>query len=213
MGRITGLEDIREVPPKVRRMYMAVLQLLDEGADAASISVSSITERAGIGKGTAYEYFDTKDEIIACAIVYQMQSIFGCLEKALGQLGTFREQMDFLFEQAEKKDGEMQCILRFVHMTTDNSEFSRMVREKMDSEAFAPYMPTNILGKILRQGIERGEVRGDVPVDYLVCSIFAYMLTHMMLTMDAGVWEGAILIRSMMRQKALEELEGESSSE
>ena len=53
MGRITGLEEIGHVPPKVRQMYGAVIELLEEGMDMEDIRVSTITERAGIGKGTA----------------------------------------------------------------------------------------------------------------------------------------------------------------
>ena len=33
MGRITGLEEIGHVPPKVRQMYGAVIELLEEGMD------------------------------------------------------------------------------------------------------------------------------------------------------------------------------------
>ena len=54
MSRITGLEEMGHVPPKVRQMYEAVIQLLEEGMDMEDIRVSTITERAGIGKGTAY---------------------------------------------------------------------------------------------------------------------------------------------------------------
>ncbi len=67
MGKINGLEDIHRVPPKVCQMYKAVIQMLEQGVDAGSIHVSDITEKAGIGKGTAYEYFDTREEIVACA--------------------------------------------------------------------------------------------------------------------------------------------------
>ena len=64
-GKIANYEDIRQLPPKVRQMYIAVIQMLEEGADPANIRVSTITEKAGIGKGTAYEYFDSKEEIVA----------------------------------------------------------------------------------------------------------------------------------------------------
>ena len=57
MGKMTGLEEIRDVPPKVLGMYRAVVELIEEGADIAGLRVSTITDRAGIGKGTAYEYF------------------------------------------------------------------------------------------------------------------------------------------------------------
>lgn len=104
MGKVTGLEDIHHVPPKVNQMYEAVMQLLEEGADVADIRVSTITERAGIGKGTAYEYFDTKEEIVACAIVYHIQRLFSWLEETLEAQRDFRAQVTFLLDTVEQKN-------------------------------------------------------------------------------------------------------------
>ena len=64
MSKITGLEAPNQVPPKVTAMYRAVSTLLREDKDISEMSVSMITGLAGIGKGTAYEYFDSKEEII-----------------------------------------------------------------------------------------------------------------------------------------------------
>ena len=58
---------------KIEKMYQAVIFLLDKGKDINSIKVADITERAGIGKGTAYEYFESKEEIIANAMKYNMK--------------------------------------------------------------------------------------------------------------------------------------------
>ena len=135
MGKVTGLEDIHHVPPKVNQMYEAVMQLLEEGADVADIRVSTITERAGIGKGTAYEYFDTKEEIVACAIVYHIQRLFSWLEETLEAQRDFRAQVTFLLDTVEQKNRCKEGFLRFVHMMTSNSGFDRMVREKMNEEA------------------------------------------------------------------------------
>ena len=44
-----------ELAPKVKATYQAVILLLMEGADINNLTVSEITGRAGIGKGTAYE--------------------------------------------------------------------------------------------------------------------------------------------------------------
>ena len=63
MSKITGLEAPNQVPPKVTAMYRAVSTLLREDKDISEMSVSMITGLAGIGKGTAYEYFDSKEEI------------------------------------------------------------------------------------------------------------------------------------------------------
>ncbi len=50
-------ETENELKPKVRALYEAVLELLNENADISTMKVSDITSRAGIGKGTAYDYF------------------------------------------------------------------------------------------------------------------------------------------------------------
>ena len=76
MGKITGLEEPREIPSKVLLLYEAVEQLIVEGVDLNAICVSAITGKAGIGKGTAYEYFDTKEDILACAIMFYIDTLY-----------------------------------------------------------------------------------------------------------------------------------------
>ena len=55
------------LPEKVRLLYEAVLAMVTNGWDINRMKVSDITAQAGIGKGTAYEYFSSKEEIIANA--------------------------------------------------------------------------------------------------------------------------------------------------
>ena len=207
MGKITGLESANQVPPKVRRMYAAVIQLIEEGADATGIRVSTITDRAGIGKGTAYEYFDSKEEIVACAVVYQIQRVFEWLENVLAEKKSFGEQLNFLLEKMSAQDGRKYAFLRFVHMLTDNSEFSRMVREKMAAEEFSPYLPTHVFGRILKQGVERGELRADVPLEYLIYNIFAHLLTYMMaVTSEECFRVDSKMIRPLVYQGIMNEI-------
>ena len=99
MGKITGLEDIGKVPPKVEKLYGAVRQLIQEGADVTNIKVSSLTELAGIGKGTAYEYFDTKEEIVACAVVYHVAVMMDWLRLRFHEKGSFAESLDFMLDE------------------------------------------------------------------------------------------------------------------
>ncbi|MCI9278941.1 MAG: TetR/AcrR family transcriptional regulator [Lachnospiraceae bacterium] len=180
MYKITGLEDIHQVPAKVRQMYMAVLQLFEQGEEAGSIRVSAITEMAGIGKGTAYEYFDSKEEMVACALVYQIQCIFDWLGNMLEEKGSFREQLDFILDEMEVQEERRCCFLRCVHIMTDYSEFSRMIQEKITREEFKPYLPTNVFGRMLRRGVERGELRNDLPLDYLVYCLFSHLVSYLL---------------------------------
>ena len=168
------------MPPKVLAMYDAVIAMLAEGVDAVNIRVSTITERAGIGKGTAYEYFDTKDKIVACAIAYHLRRIFAWLGGQLESRKNFGEQVNFLLDVVEEKEHCKEGFLRFVQMMVSNSELNRMVREKVGREEFAPYLPANVFGKVLRQGVERGELRGDLPVEYMIHCVFSHVLSYMM---------------------------------
>lgn len=180
MSKITGLEDIRQVPPKVRQMYTAVIELFEEGTEAVNLRVSTITERAGIGKGTAYEYFDTKEELVACAMIYQMQCVFDWLGRVLEEKNSFREQLNFLLDEMEKQEERRHCFLRFVHMMTAQSEFSGIIRNKIAEPEFAPYLPTTVFRKVLRRGVERGELREDLPMDYLIYCLFSHLLSYML---------------------------------
>lgn len=179
MSKITGLEEISRVPPKVSKMYEAVMALMVEGTDVSGIRVSTITERAGIGKGTAYEYFDTKEEIVVCAIVNKIQSIFGWLESVLLEKESFGEQLEFLLDEMGKKDGREYCFIKFVHMLTDTSELSKMVREKVAREEFAPYQPVKVFENVLQRAVDRGELRADLPLEYMIYCLFSHLITYM----------------------------------
>ena len=59
----------------------AVFSLLDQG-DISKITVSMIAEEANIGKGTIYEYFDSKENIFCFAIESR-------LDFFINRLGSF----------------------------------------------------------------------------------------------------------------------------
>ena len=87
---------------KIEKMYQAVILLLDEGKDINSIKVSDITEQAGIGKGTAYEYFESKEEIIANAMKYNMKKQTDSLYCMNEEAQSFRERVMQTFSWIEK---------------------------------------------------------------------------------------------------------------
>lgn len=80
-----------QYPPKVRAMYEAVLQLFASGRELVNLKVEEITRMAGIGKGTAYEYFSTKEEIVIGALDYGARCYMEVLFQLLEEKKTFRE--------------------------------------------------------------------------------------------------------------------------
>ena len=45
-------------------LYEAALRLIARGVNPAAMKVQQIADEAGIGKGTVYEYFASKEEIL-----------------------------------------------------------------------------------------------------------------------------------------------------
>lgn len=61
--------------PKEQQLLDAAIAIIDEGGTPLhSLKVADIAARAGIGKGTVYEYFDSKEELICEALCYRTRS-------------------------------------------------------------------------------------------------------------------------------------------
>lgn len=55
-------------------IYQAALELIAQGASPAAMKVQDIAQAAGIGKGTVYEYFSSKEEILRGMALYCFDS-------------------------------------------------------------------------------------------------------------------------------------------
>ena len=179
MGKITGIEAAHEVPPKVLLLYAAVEQLIVEGQDLSAVKVSTITEKAGIGKGTAYDYFETKDDIIACALIYHTRKMCEELANDILKKESFEEKINFLLDEIERGNGRRQYFLRFVHDLTENTGYCQLVRQKMSSKEFKGYMPVSLFQKIVKESVARGEIRCDLPTEYVISCVASRMFMYM----------------------------------
>lgn len=213
MAKITGCEDFGQIPPKVLKLYEAVNQLLEEGADPGSLRVSTITDRAGIGKGTAYEYFDSKDEIVIYAVVYQMQMAMMELEKGLQERKSFREQINFLLDEVSAQEGQQNSFLKQIYLLTDNTEFSRQVQGIMASAALKKYQLVQLFRQLLGEAVERGELRKDLPLDYMVYSMGGRVLAYMVAVSGGDLQIELSRMRDLMYKGIMEELSENAENE
>lgn len=213
MAKITGCEDFGQIPPKVLKLYEAVNQLLEEGADPGSLRVSTITDRAGIGKGTAYEYFDSKDEIVIYAVVYQMQMAMMGLEKGLQERKSFREQINFLLDEVSAQEGQQNSFLKQIYLLTDNTEFSRQVQGIMASAALKKYQLVQLFRQLLGEAVERGELRKDLPLDYMVYSMGGRVLAYMVAVSGGDLQIELSRMRDLMYKGIMEELSENAENE
>lgn len=62
------------MPNKRDRIFAAVIEHIKKDGLLTNIRVAEIAKDAGVGKGTVYEYFSSKEHIIAETIIYMLES-------------------------------------------------------------------------------------------------------------------------------------------
>lgn len=110
-----------EYPPKVKAMFEAVLELFESGKGLSSLTVSEITARAGIGKGTAYEYFSSKEEIIAGALNYEAKKHMKIIGNLVKEECSFREILMKGFDMMDSVFGKQRGFALILRIIRDDS--------------------------------------------------------------------------------------------
>lgn len=152
--------------------------MFTEGADLTDITVFNITNRAGIGKGTAYDYFDSKEELIACAIVYLTRRMTERLLAELGEKGSFENQIICLFAWIDDRIGEQKCFTRFMHLMSDHSGISQMLHHKIETGKIEMPFPIVLFQRMLEKAVREGEVRTDLPMEYMVYTVYSRLVSY-----------------------------------
>lgn len=106
------LKNIFAPSEKVQKMYEAISELVQEKKEIASLKVSDITSRAGIGKGTAYEYFSSKEEIIVHASLWLCLQQNKEMEKELQRYRDFKSKFMFLLEWMQKHKEQNDLVMK-----------------------------------------------------------------------------------------------------
>ena len=124
--------------------------------------IADIAQAAGIGKGTVYEYFQSKDEIITATFRTFMNTVGEHIGWRWLHLRDPLEKLEAFFKAwGEVLDGEFQDYLEVIL-----DFWAESIRQEKSSQAFdlselyAEYRAT--LESVLREAIEAGEIK---PVD------------------------------------------------
>lgn len=164
-----------ETNEKVLAMYRAVCELAEDGYELSDVKVSDITARAGIGKGTAYEYFRSKEEILLRAMEYDFTQQYQELRQALECSLSFKKAVEYAFDWIERNMSRKRLAyqtLKFVdelrkkakHMEED------CVRQKMKKGAG---LFDEILDILAELGKKEGIIRHDIVQELVRVEIYS----------------------------------------
>lgn len=168
----------KELSPKVKALYEAVEELIFENIDVKEIKVSDITDRAGIGKGTAYEYFRNKEEIISSAMLYHIDLICRQMIEKLEEVKNFSETMRFLLCCIDREIKKRDCLIQFIHLISDNGLIGKVLQKKIKEKNQDVCMPRDVIARMVRVGIENGDISKELPLDYVSMEIASRVIIY-----------------------------------
>ena len=76
------------------KIFQGVLSLAQQGVPLYEVKVQAIATAAGLGKGTLYEYFSSKEEILAATMLWCMERELGALEEQLDAGTSFESKLE-----------------------------------------------------------------------------------------------------------------------
>ncbi len=137
-------------------IFQGLINLMKEGANPYCIKVSDIAKAANIGKGTVYDYFDSKEEAISKAIIY---NIFIEINIALERIKSKDNFRDMFYEVLKIIVDNIENNLSTFNMlwsTGGVQEFYEyLVDDKYDLSDFITIV-NNEVDRLLKLGFNEG---------------------------------------------------------
>lgn len=159
-------------------ILLAAMELFREKG-FASTRIIDIAEKAGIGKGTVYAYFQSKDEIISYIVREVVRKDYEAFFCRVEEKETAREQLMEYIAGSEKmidKYGPYAVLFKdqIIDNPNVNSEEVQLLAFEMAEEQY------HRVRKIVEKGIARGEISGadsHLPAVFVLTVVGAYMST------------------------------------
>lgn len=147
----------------------------------AGTVMAEIAARAGIGKGTIYEYFKSKEDLFFAVFEWYARKSSTSATVSISALsGSVSERLEALNESIMNSWGELRDVFSLVFEFWAASASSQM-RQKFKDEfrkAYEDYR--RIVSSLIRDGIDQGEFRFDIDPESVAAAL-------------VGTWDALLL--------------------
>lgn len=136
------------------RIFRSALQLFAEHGFTAT-TVEEITEAADVGKGTFFNYFRNKEDVLSALAEVQLDKYAHAIQAAESGALTPRQALRELWLRLPEEPGRSQALVRSLMVVFLTSQ---AIREKMSRSL---EHGREMLGRLFKRAQERGEARRD----------------------------------------------------
>jgi AcrR family transcriptional regulator len=139
----------------------------------ASTRVADIAERAGVGKGTVYEYFSSKEELLFAVFEITNAEISLRMDDALAAGGSSEEKLHNVLRLGAEviaEQVEMQPVILDFWAAARGKDFE----ETYHRAVVASYSHfRNLFATFVHEGQERGEFKTSIDAEALAATVVA----------------------------------------
>lgn len=152
--------------PKEAAIYDAVKTLLSKGVDIRDMKISEIAYTAGIGKGTVYEYFSSKEELLIKAIAYNIVKEIETVKEYVAKKDAFKEKFYAVFESVYKNKDRGCIMFNIVSKMPEEIFKNKMLSEKLGEQLLNRIK--NFILEFVRIGVEQGVILENNDEEYIM---------------------------------------------
>lgn len=158
------------------RVVDAARAVFSEGS--AEASLEAVARAAGVGIGTLYRHFPTREALFEAVYRHEVQQLAALatqLEAEAGPVEALRQWMRSFVRFVATKKGMVQALA--VVVTKDSALYS-----------YSSDMLTRAIGGLLRHAVAAGEIRSDIGAEDLLHALVGMCYTH-----DGAGWQKSVL--------------------
>lgn len=147
-------------------IFNGVMKLMNEGVNIHTIKVADIAKSVGIGKGTVYEYFKSKDEILEKSLIYCMNlSLNKAIEK-IDNANGFKEKIYTMLEIAKCNVQEFNSGNGFLFSNMGTCEFAYLMKSENKEFKYRENIINKSIEDVISVGIEEEVIKCQRDKEY-----------------------------------------------
>ena len=147
-------------------IFNGVMKLMNEGVNIYTIKVADIAKSVGIGKGTVYEYFKSKDELLEKSLIYYMNlSINKAIEK-IDNANGFKEKIYTMLEIAKCNVQDFNSGNGFLFSNMGSCEFAYLMKSENEDFKYRENIINESIENVVLVGIKEQVIKGQNNKEY-----------------------------------------------
>jgi AcrR family transcriptional regulator len=149
-----GRRERRAAETRVR-LFRCALQLFAERG-FPNVTVEDITEAADVGKGTFFNYFESKDDVLGVVAEIQLGKVREALQQAEQGKTSIRSALNYLFQRVAEEPARSPDLARALISSFLASERIRKQMDRNLSEG------RRMAARVIELGQQRGEIDSSI---------------------------------------------------